>query len=263
MKNGIKSIIPNILSIVRVTFAQYEGISFIAPLRQNPERNYLIKGNVNSVGLSGENTPVLLAKLKDDSVVNDFSYLHDGKEMPAEDRYLDIVQYWLSFFGIGELSIVGNRNVISIKLDNHNIADVGFGVSQILPIIIQGIYMSKEETLLIEQPEIHLHPKMELDMADYLIEIAKSERCVIVETHSDHIINRVVHRVMEKYEILCEMVKIYFIENKTGEAKINPAVEIDKYKGTKNLYEDFFTQYAAESKDIISTGLENMLGRRQ
>ena len=123
--------------------------------------------------------------------------------------------------------------------------------------------MSKEETLLIEQPEIHLHPKMELDMADYLIEIAKSERCVIVETHSDHIINRVVHRVMEKYEILCEMVKIYFIENKTGEAKINPAVEIDKYKGTKNLYEDFFTQYAAESKDIISTGLENMLGRRQ
>ena len=263
MKNGIKSIIPNILSIVRVTFAQYEGISFIAPLRQNPERNYLIKGNVNSVGLSGENTPVLLAKLKDDSVVNDFSYLHDGKEMPAEDRNLDIVQYWLSFFGIGELSIVGNRNVISIKLDNHNIADVGFGVSQILPIIIQGIYMSKEETLLIEQPEIHLHPKMELDMADYLIEIAKSERCVIVETHSDHIINRVVHRVMEKYEILCEMVKIYFIENKTGEAKINPAVEIDKYKGTKNLYEDFFTQYAAESKDIISTGLENMLGRRQ
>ncbi|MDY4170299.1 MAG: AAA family ATPase [[Ruminococcus] gnavus] len=263
MKNGIKSIIPNILSIVRVTFAQYEGINFIAPLRQNPERNYFIKGNVNSVGLSGENTPVLLAKLKDDYLVNDFSYLHDGKEEPAEDRYLDIVQYWLNFFDIGELSIVGNRNAISIKLDNHNIADVGFGVSQILPIITQGIYMNKEETFLIEQPEIHLHPKMELDMADYLIELAKSERFVIVETHSDHIINRIVHRVMEKYEILNELIKIYFIENKTGEAKINPAVEIDKYKGTKNLYEDFFTQYATESKDIISTGLENMLGRRQ
>ena len=102
MKNGIKSIIPNILSIVRVTFAQYEGINFIAPLRQNPERNYLIKGNVNSVGLSGENTPVLLAKLKDDFVVNDFTYLHDGKEKPLKDFYLDIVQYWLSFFGIGK-----------------------------------------------------------------------------------------------------------------------------------------------------------------
>ena len=263
MKNGIKSIIPNILSIVRVTFAQYEGINFIAPLRQNPERNYLIKGNVNSVGLSGENTPVLLAKLKDDFVVNDFTYLHDGKEKPLKDFYLDIVQYWLSFFGIGKLSIDGNKNAISIKLDNHNIADVGFGVSQILPIITQGIYMNKEEVFLIEQPEIHLHPKMELDMADYLIELAKSERCVIVETHSDHIINRVVRRVMEKYEMLNKLVKIYFIENRNGESKINPAVEIDKYKGTKNIYEDFFTQYAAESKDIISTGLENMLGRRQ
>ena len=262
MKNGIKSIIPNILSIVRVTFAQYEGINFIAPLRQNTERNYLIKGNVNSVGLSGENTPVLLAKLKDDFVVNDFSYLHEGQEIPGEDRYIDIVQYWLNFFDIGKLSIVGNRNAISIKLDNHNIADVGFGVSQILPIITQGIYMNKEETFLIEQPEIHLHPKMELGMADYLIETAKSERCVIVETHSDHIINRVIHRVMEKYEILNALVKIYFIENQTGESRINPAIEIDKYKGTKNLYEDFFTQYAVESKDIISTGLENILGRK-
>ena len=60
-----------------------------------------------------------------------------------------------------------------------------------------------------------------------------------------------------------ELVKIYFIENKTGESKVNPAIEIDKYKGTKNLYTDFFTQYAEESKDIISTGLENMLGRRE
>lgn len=263
MKNGFKSIIPNILSIVRVTFAQYEGINFIAPLRQNPERHYLIKGNVNSVGLNGENTPILLAKLKDGVIMNDFAYLHEGKEKPEENKYFDIIQYWLNFFDIGKLSIAGNGSAISIKLDNHNIADVGFGISQILPIITQGIYMNKEETLLIEQPEIHLHPKMELDMADYLIELAKSERCIIVETHSDHIINRVVHRIMENYSTLNELVKIYFIENKTGESKVNPAIEIDKYKGTKNLYTDFFTQYAEESKDIISTGLENMLGRRE
>ena len=232
-------------------------------MRQNPERRYLIKGNVNSVGLSGENTPILLAKLKDGEVMNDFVYLHEGKEKPEKNKYFDIIQYWLNFFDVGKLSIAGNGSAISIKLDNHNIADVGFGISQILPIITQGIYMNKEEALLIEQPEIHLHPKMELAMADYLIELAKSERCIIAETHSDHIINRVVHRIMENYSTLNELVKIYFIENKTGASKVNPAIEIDKYKGTKNMYTDFFTQYAEESKDIISTGLENMLGRRE
>ena len=191
----MKSIIPNILTITRIAFAQYEGVNFIAPLRHTPERTYLIKGNVNSVGLSGENTPTMLAKLKDSKVFNDFEFMGNAQNNPQENGYFDIIQYWLDFFHLGKLSIEGNRGAISITLDNHNITDIGFGVSQILPILTQGLYMSKDETLLIEQPEIHLHPKMELAMADFLIELAKSERNLIVETHSDHIINRIIHRV--------------------------------------------------------------------
>ena len=96
-------------------------------------------------------------------------------------------------------------------------------------------------------------------MADYLLELVKSERNLIVETHSDHIINRIIHRVMENYEELNTLVKIYFVENTTEGAVIYPQIEIDKFKGTKNIYKNFFTQYTAESKDIVNTGLENML----
>lgn len=258
MPNAVKSIIPNILTIVRITFAQYEGISFIAPLRHTPERTYLIKGNVNSVGVSGENTPTLLAKIKDKKFTNDFSFVGNSKKV-HKNSYFEMIQYWLTYFEMGKLSVSGKNGAISIALDSHNISDVGFGVSQVLPIITQGIYMSKEETLLIEQPEIHLHPKMELDMADYLLELVKSERNLIVETHSDHIINRIIHRVMENYEDLNALVKIYFIENTMEGAVIHPPIEIDKYKGTKNMYKNFFTQYTTESKDIVNTGLENML----
>lgn len=260
MPEGVKSIIPNILTIDRITFAQYEGINLIAPLRHTPERTYLIKGNVNSVGLSGENTPTMLAKLKGTSVLNDFEFMGNSKSNPQSNNYFDIIQYWLDFFGVGKLNISGKNGAIAITLDKHNIADVGFGVSQILPILTQGLYMSKGETLLVEQPEIHLHPKMELAMADFLIELAKSERNIIVETHSDHIINRVIHRVMEKYDSLEPLVKIYFVENKTEEAIVNPPIIIDKYKGTKIEYQDFFTQYTTESREIMSTGLANMLG---
>ena len=258
MPNSVKSIIPNILTIVRITFAQYEGVNFIAPLRHTPERTYLIKGNVNSVGVSGENTPTLLAKIKDKKFANDFSFIENFPKV-HENSYFEVIQYWLTYFEMGKLSVSGKNGAISIALDEHNISDIGFGVSQVLPIITQGIYMNKEETLIIEQPEIHLHPKMELDMADYLLELVKSERNLIVETHSDHIINRIIHRVMENYEELNTLVKIYFVENTTEGAVIYPQIEIDKFKGTKNIYKNFFTQYTAESKDIVNTGLENML----
>ena len=259
MPTGVKSIVPNILAITRIAFAQYEGVNFIAPLRHTPERTYLIKGNVNSVGLSGENTPTMLAKLKDNTVHNDFEFMGNTQNKPRANDYFDIIQYWLDFFNLGKLNIAGNNGAISITLDNHNITDIGFGVSQILPILTQGLYMSKDETLLIEQPEIHLHPKMELAMADFLIELAKSERNLIVETHSDHIINRIIHRVMENYDVLSPLIKIYFVENGLDGSVVHPPIEIDKYKGTKIEYPDFFTQYTSESREIMSVGLRNML----
>ena len=94
MPEGVKSIIPNILTIDRITFAQYEGINFIAPLCHTPERTYLIKGNVNSVGLSGENTPTMLAKLKGMSVLNDFEFMGNSKSNLQSNNYFDIIQYW-------------------------------------------------------------------------------------------------------------------------------------------------------------------------
>ena len=100
-------------------------------------------------------------------------------------------------------------------------------------------------------------------MADFLIELARSERNIIVETHSDHIINRVVHRVMENYDELSEVVKIYFVEKTENGGVIHPPISIDKYKGTRIEYKDFFTQYTSESKEIISTGIKNALEKEK
>ena len=112
--------------------------------------------------------------------------------------YYEIIQQWLDYFEMGELEVDGGDNQsVSVKLGKHNIADIGFGMSQFLPIITQGIFMNKDQTLLIEQPEIHLHPKMELQMADFLIQLAERGRNIVVETHSEYIKDRIVHRVFE------------------------------------------------------------------
>lgn len=263
MPNAVKSVVPNILAISRIITAQYDGINYMAPLRNVPERTYIIKKNVTSVGINGEDTPILLAKLKNIKTMTEmFCPYTNRKKIDKngyiEEEYHQIIQQWLDYFEIKTINVHGENGAININLGKHNISDIGFGMSQLLPIITQGIVMDKEQTLMIEQPEIHLHPKMELQMADFLIQMAKADRNVIVETHSDHIINRLIRRVMEDYS-LNDLIKIYYIENIDGESIIHKPIEINQYKGTKQEYDNFFTQYTTETGDIIETGLENMI----
>ncbi len=88
------------------------------------------------------------------------------------------VNLWLKNFGV-EVDVQGFKEVIHhlvVKQNNIDldITDVGFGISQILPVIIQGFLSPKYSTTIIEQPEIHLHPKMQADLADiFRLDIVK------------------------------------------------------------------------------------------
>ena len=119
--------------------------------------------------------------------------------------------------------------------------------------------MEKNQTLLIEQPEIHLHPKMELQMADFLIHMATTDRNVIVETHSEHIINRLVRRVIEdETRSLYKKIKIYFIEkdkeNNCIKSVLNE-VPIDDEYGIQMYPIDFFDQSSSEQIKMMQSGL--------
>lgn len=267
MTNGVKSIIPNILSIFRIVSNQYKGIYHIAPLRNIPERTYLIQGNVNSVGLNGENAPILLAKLKNQQVITDM-YCPYSNTLDIDEHgyvmsdYHTIIQQWLDYFEMAELDVSGGNNgTVTLKLGKHNIADIGFGMSQILPIITQGIFMDKEQTLLIEQPEIHLHPKMELQMADFLIHLAKTGRNIIIETHSDYIKDRIIRRILEDdTRTLHEIISINFIEHKDDEiscdvySTVTPIIIKDD-EGIKTHPNEFFDQGADEQLKILRAGV--------
>lgn len=262
MKPFIKNVIPNILSITRIISNQYNGINYIAPLRNVPERTYLINKNVESVGVNGENAPILLAKYKKQLITTDMYCPWTNKYEINENGYVtakleQIVQQWLNYFELGKLDILGDKSgTVSLRLNDQNIVDVGFGASQILPIIIQGIFMDKEQTLLIEQPEIHLHPKMELQMADFLIAIAETGRNVIIETHSDHIKNRLLRRIIEDdSRSLQKNINMFFIKQETqGIAKSIPIIIDDEY-GIQEIPDGFFDQAANEQLELMKAGI--------
>lgn len=269
MKRDVINLLPNLLSIFKIVAFQTDGINFIAPLREQPVRRYSLNGNIDSVGISGEKTPMLLAKeynsLKTDCIPpiemkkNNQKYIKWGIRRTS---FSNLVKQWMKYLELGNLSLESGMNgLISLNINEHNIVDVGFGVGQALPIIVQGLYMTKDQSLLLEQPEIHLHPEMQLQMADFLISLAKNEKNVIVETHSDHFINRIIHRVMQNYEELNDIIKIYIVEKdeETHSSSVRLKT-IDKYKGTeKDKNKFFFTQYDSEITDIVDTGLSNML----
>ena len=80
-----------------------------------------------------------------------------------------------------------------------SLRDVGFGISQVLP-VLAAAFGSTERVILIEQPEIHLHPALQAELGDVFIESATGDRqnTFILETHSEHLILRLLRRVREK-----------------------------------------------------------------
>lgn len=123
-----------------------------------------------------------------------------------------------------------------LTIGSENILDIGFGVSQLLPILVNCTVTSFKTTTLLEQPEVHLHPKMQMNVADMLIATSKAHKNVIVETHSDHIINRIVKRIIQDESgVLRNNVKIYFFskENeatKLEEIKVNMVTELNMHQ---------------------------------
>ncbi|MFC2095083.1 AAA family ATPase [Candidatus Bipolaricaulota bacterium] len=103
-----------------------------------------------------------------------------------------------------------------LKLD-LDITDVGFGVSQVLPVFVEVLQSQEDSITLVEQPEIHLHPKMQAELADFFIEVSgdrastgKGKRVFVIETHSEYFLNRIRRRLSAK-EIAPADVAIYYV----------------------------------------------------
>ena len=140
--------------------------------------------------------------------------------------------------GLGEIyQIRVKENGLSV-----NLADVGFGISQVLPILTECInfslrdiplkskdrpiyffYEEDEEVnrlLISEQPEIHLNPRIQAELGDFFIQLCESNRVILIETHSEHIISRIQRRVADR-TLNSEDVIMYYISKNNNKSKIN------------------------------------------
>lgn len=255
----VGGILASIYLIFKMIALQFKNIHYLTPLRVYPRRNYILDHETDDVGLSGEFTPYIMHKYSTSYVngflppKNDRIYAYDHKF-----DFTSCVQQWMQYLHFGKYTLKNVLETIQLNIKDYNISNVGFGISQVLPIIVSGLIKYDNELLLLEQPEIHLHPTAQMCMADFLVSMAINEKEVIVETHSDHIINRIVRRMMES-DLINRKVKIYFVDqNHDGISTIENII-VDPIRGVLTENENFFTQFASETEKIVRVGFTNKL----
>jgi len=246
-----------------------DNLEYLGPLRERPRRAYLHSGNpMTEIGESGQYAAQILWLEKD----NKIEYLPGLGQAIQETTLLEAVND--AFIKLGMLQPVDVKSEKSIMYqilfglggsktkEAVTIADVGFGVSQLLPILVLGLRSRQSSILLLEQPEIHLHPKLQANLADFLLTLASQNRRIIVESHSDHFINRLRRRVAEDpTDEIGEKVSILFVEPPQGErgATIKP-LKVDPYGVIENWPSNFLPEASDEAEAIFLAGLEKRGG---
>jgi len=214
---------------------------YIGPLREYPQRYYIASGEYpRDVGLRGEHTvEVIYFDFKRQrEKFEKLKHWLRKMDIAADIRLKSIAE------GIYALTVFDPNLGIEV-----NLADIGFGASQLLPILVEGIYAKKNSIFLIEQPEIHLHPRLQAALADFFIEMANEGKQLIIETHSEHIVLRLQRRIAEG-KISNDKVAIYAFEPSKDGTKIIP-VKIDEYGRIKSWPKGFFEDDLEEAYSIL------------
>lgn len=169
-------------------------------------------------------------------------------------RLVSILKELGMVYDIKPHRLSGGRFEIKVKVKKQSkwesLADVGFGTSQFMPIIVADLQLSDESTLIMCQPEIHLHPSIQANLGDYLVkQINEKKKQYIVETHSEYLLNRI-RLLIVKGEVKPEDVAVYYFENSIKEGSITHRIEFTKDGQILNAPKGFFETYMIDTMDI-------------
>ncbi|PKO21595.1 MAG: hypothetical protein CVU38_13920 [Chloroflexi bacterium HGW-Chloroflexi-1] len=222
----------------------FDRLYYLGPLREYPHRSYLWTGAVpGDVGARGEGAiPALIAaRTRNGSM--------DSAVAPVVRPVEQCVAEWLKRLGLISdftlQSVTPSAREYEVKVRQTGesaevlITDVGFGVSQVLPVLVLCYYAPEGSILLLEQPEIHLHPAVQAGLADVFAEVVKERRIqIILESHSEHLLRRLQRRVAEE-KLRPEQVALYFTTIGNGASRLE-RLQLDSFGNITNWPQDFF-----------------------
>ncbi|BAZ33326.1 hypothetical protein NIES4074_58360 [Cylindrospermum sp. NIES-4074] len=195
----------------------FHKMHYISADRLGPQDTYF-KSTLNkfpNIGAKGEFTVNLLYKKRDDLVNDKLCLGEDAKTLATQ------TEEWLNeIFNGAKVEIPSSQSNIlellfntSTSKDRFKPANVGFGYSCILPIVVSGLIAKEGEILIVENPEAHLHPKAQSRLAKFLAQVSSCGVQVFIESHSDHILNALRIAVLDDIITSEDLSILYFQQN--------------------------------------------------
>ena len=199
-----------------------EKITIVPVLRKIP-KEYFIKGiQTDYVGAQGANLAELLI-IPD--VKNETNKWFKRLEIPYQVDVIKSDDYY---------RIVWTPNKTKLKIESHHI---GLGFPMILPLIVQAI-VSRNKIIIVEEPEVHLHPKLECDLADLLAESSsKYGNQFIIETHSEDLLLRLLKKIREN-KLFIDDISANYVKSEGEKGSDIRKIKINKYGQYETPWKD-------------------------
>jgi len=229
--------------------SQRPDIVAISPIRTKPLRTY--DSITDDYSPEGEHIPFILNKIY-------------SKKNPNNKEKLIIKA--INNFGVesglfrkvtskkfGRSSNDPFKIVVNSSGLEVNLKDVGYGVSQALPIIVQSLIVSSEQTLLLQQPEVHLHPRAQAALGSFFSALVKhADKRFVIETHSDFILDRIRQEVA-KGTISPEQLEIIYCEIIDRKTKIH-SINVDSNGNLENVPQGYRNFFMSEQIKLLNRG---------
>lgn len=237
------------------------SIAYLGPLRERPARSYeWNQQNPGELGFRGQfSAYALLASARSRKKQI------EGQE-GGQSWLVEKVSGWLKRLDIAEglfLEQEGRSRhyKVLVKGENRdvNLLDVGFGVSQVLPMLVLAYFVPRGTTILAEEPEIHLHPRAQVGLAELMVEVAK-ERGVqfLVESHSEHMFRRLQFLIADG-KLSPEACRLYFIDRDHDRSARLDLLKVDPYGRVENWPKHFFGDAIGETERQMERMLKRMM----
>ena len=249
----------------------FRSLHYLGPLRSRAERLYSWAGvEPESVGYAGENTIAAILAARDRRISSGYRLwtMPFEKIIALKLKEMGLIEE----FRVTPISKLRQEYEVGVRTkgsrDWVDLLDVGFGISQVLPVLVQCFYAPPGSIVFMEQPEIHLHPRAQTALADVMIDVINSREDgrnrdiqLIIETHSEHFLRRLQRRIAEKTG-LQERVSAYFANVSRVHATLD-ALELDQFGNVLNWPEHFFGDemgdIAEQAKAALKRRNENSL----
>ncbi|HEY1352215.1 MAG TPA: DUF3696 domain-containing protein [Ktedonobacteraceae bacterium] len=248
-------------SIEHITAFFTSKIRYLGPLRADPQASQKFgpSSELDDVGSKGEFAAAVYDSNRDARI----AWYNPQNKRIEQGRLREAVDCWAQYLGVAQqiqtemagLSAVAWKVIFRQGRKPRSLPEVGVGVSQILPILIMGLLSPANSLLIIEQPELHLHPYVQARLGDFFVGLARCKKQCLIETHSENLVSQLRLHIVEAGGLDRSDCMVYFVDQDERGAAMFEKIEISPDGNILNWPDSFFDETMLQEDRITAASV--------